>query len=168
MSIKRDIFPLPFAICDLDSDGKDDLIAENSDPDTHMWSVAVAYGTVDGWASPVDVTKSVMTGVMGNAPRVTCWPNSYAPGKFLVSDPGSLTSQGFLADGTVWFYDVDANQAPLLTKTLVNFDPNTNLSGFGKDLVPAGDYNGDGKPDLIIGYQAGFGGLTAAWLLYGR
>jgi hypothetical protein len=168
LAIKRDVSPSPFAICDVDGDGADDLLAQDQDLDARTWSVGISYGGASGWAQPVDVSKSVMTMVDANAPRIACWPSAYGPGKFVIGDPGLPTGDGFITPGTVWFYGIDAAKVPVLTRTQPNFLSGEKITGFSKVLAPAGDANGDGKPDLIIGYQLGFGGADAAWLLYGR
>jgi hypothetical protein len=161
-------FAPPLAICDVDGDGKDDLLVLIRDMTSGKWTSSVTYGAAGGWTSPVDLSKSLLTPVAGSAPRQACWPSAFGPGRFVVSDPGNLTSQGFLGPGTVYFFDVNASKVPVLTKTLTNFSTDMNFTGFGAALATPGDIDGDGKPELVISYQSAFSGPRFAWTVYGR
>jgi hypothetical protein len=166
-SLPRASLP-PLAICDVNADGKDDLLLLTQDPTSHKWTTSITYGSASGWTSPIDTSKAAVTAITANSPRQGCWPSAFGPSRYVVGDPGGLTSQGFLTAGTVYLFSTDAGGVPTLSKTLTNFSSDTNFTGFGADLIAPGDVNGDGKLDFVIGYQSTFAGPHFAWLVYGR
>jgi hypothetical protein len=162
------LFPaLPFGICDVDSDGRDDLLVLKIGAN-NLWDAAVVYGTATGWPKPLDLSKSTPTMVPDfHTPRPACWKSAYGPSAFAVGDPGTSTSNGYTQPGTVWLFDI-ANQLPVQTKTIANFSSNANYHGFGAGFYAPGDLDGDGKPELMISYQSGTSAPFFAWMLYGR
>jgi hypothetical protein len=157
--------PFPFQICDVDGDGIDDLISITR-PATN-WTVAVSYGGVNSWGAPVDVSKSTVTMAAGQ-PRLACWRTAFGPTRFLLSDPGNQTGNGFLGPGVIYAFDIDAAKLPKQTKMLSNFTADMTFTGFGEGFKGPQDLDGDGKPDLLMRYQNGFADVTFAWMVYGR
>lgn len=158
----------PYGVCDVDGDGIDDIVALTKTAN-NKWATSVTYGKAAGFTNPLDTSKKLETPIPSqDAPRIACWASGFGPSRWAVSDPGAPTSGGFLAKGTVYFFVPDANGVPVQMKALTNFDTNMNYSGFGEELRTPGDLDGDGKPDLVIGYQSGFSMPDFGWVLYGR
>ena len=87
----------------------------------------------------------------------------------MIADPGKLTSQGFLDPGTVYFLTPRTRAGAGAAEDdhqLRRRAPTSPASA--RSLQNVGDVNGDGKPDLLLGYQKPFGGPDFAWMLYGR
>lgn len=157
--------PFPFAICDVDGDGADDLISLTRGAST--WSVAVSYGGASGWGGPIDVSKSATTKATGQ-PQLSCWHSALGPTRFLLGDPGNQTGNGYLGPGVVYAFDIDAAKVPTQTRMLPNFTADTTYSGFGQGFKGPQDVDGDGKPDVLMQYQNGFADVGFAWMVYGR
>jgi hypothetical protein len=158
----------PLGLCDVDGDGRDDLLVLTRDMTTMNWSSSVTYGTAAGWANPLNVSKVAATPASGTFAKVACWPSALGPSRYVIGDPGNGTSLGFLMPGAIYFMATDATGIPSVQKKQLNYATDTAFTGFGADLLPAGDLNGDGKPDLLVGYQSTTSGPHFAWIIYGR
>src|SRR6185369_4267038 len=58
--IPRDVSEnMTFAACDVDGDGRDDLISQKKDPATRVWSLSLTLGGDQGWPAPLDLSRTV-------------------------------------------------------------------------------------------------------------
>ena len=168
---------------DVNGDGRDDLVlgAPSSDSDTLNGGAAyVIFGQADGSETDRDLGAALAAGdgfVVGESS-----PNSYDQFGASVSGAGDLNGDGFddfivgapsadsfAADrGAAYIFFGGATPATVPALKILGADGSDQL---GKSVSGAGDVNGDGLADLIVGvYSGSDGGPSAgeAYVIFGK
>lgn len=152
---------------DLDQDGLHDLLA-GAPGSMGSWEGSgaawVLYGSTSGTLSPPDAAN-----LEGPVPDAAMG--------WAVAGVGDLDGDGYddlgVGSGSVADAYVFLGSSTRLSGTTSALDADLSLhgeedgEGFGQALASAGDVNGDGSPDLLVGAPFSDGGNGAAWVFLG-
>lgn len=157
------------AVGDVDGDGVDDLVAgaPGYGPPVGTGAAYVFAGPLSGSmaSSSANATLFAATGGDEAGTTVTVLPDASLDGaaEVLVGSPGA----GALDEGTAWLFYGPVTGKTALSSADAAFVGVAVDDAIGTSLAPAGDVDGDGRPDLWVGSPvADDGGVDGggAWL----
>jgi hypothetical protein len=132
----------PFAVADLNGDGKADLVAAGSSSDGTTPQLAIALGNGDGTFQPATILTFDGFGYVGS-PAIADFNGD---GKLDVVVQGIIEGSGtgiLLGNGDGTFQTISNGDGTVSASSLFAL-----LTG---GAAVAADFNGDGKPDLLVG-----------------
>ncbi|WP_270938055.1 beta strand repeat-containing protein [Falsiroseomonas oryzae] len=155
---------------DVNADGFDDLVIGSPGVNGGAGGAWVLLGKANGWggtislgagAGFVTISPTVAGDQLGRAAAVIGDWNGDGIDDFAIGAPGNNGARGsvFIVPGGSLTSPLNLTTAP----GVVRFNGVDALDGAGSRLSRAGDVNGDGYADLLVG-----GGNGDAWLVLGR
>ena len=174
---------------DLNGDGKADLVIGNPGTAVNSFKRGRAYvlfGQAGGWPASFDLTTLngangfkveylAFSGSLGHSVSTAGDLNGDGKADLVLGDPGAAASVDGLPHGTAYVLFGQASPFPasfnLTTLNGANGFKVEGLSvydGLGVSVSTAGDLNGDGKADLVLGANGANSYTGIAYVLFGQ
>ncbi len=157
-----DLFGYALGVGDIDADGYADVVVGAPGVGLSTGQVYVYHGSASGLSTTATTTLSGSTAGLEYGAAVAVLGDVNGDG---YDDVAIAAPQHSSATGRVWvFHGRGAGMASTATTTLSGGAAGDE---FGTALAAAGDVNGDGYDDLLVGAPAAGGGAGAAYVFHG-